>query len=79
MFGAILVLTLDLAEEGMGLVMAVSVGVYIFICACECIPRVQATRKTPNDTLIFLGCFILGAVPIGLVLLNHGHCEADGH
>jgi zinc transporter ZupT len=77
MFGAILILTLDLAEEGMGLIMAVSAGVYLFICASECIPRVQATRKTANDTLIFLVCFIMGAVPIGLVLLNHGHCEAE--
>ncbi len=75
MLGAILVLSLDLSDLGMGVLLAISGGVYLNIAATECTPRVS--RKTAKDTLIFLGCFILGAVPIGLVLLNHGHCEAE--
>ena len=74
--GAIVVMLLDLSETGTGALLAMSAGVYLFIAACECIPRVS--RKTTYDTLVFLACFALGAVPIGLVLLNHGHCDG-GH
>jgi zinc transporter ZupT len=76
--GAILVLSMDLSEIAQGTTLAIAAGVYIYIAACECIPRVQAVRQTARDTLVFLVSFVLGAVPIGLVLLNHKHCE-EGH
>jgi hypothetical protein len=62
-----------------GSLLSVSAGVYIYIAAStECIPRIQAVHKNATDTLTFLICFTIGAVPIGLVLLNHGHCEPKG-
>lgn len=78
MIGAIVVLAIDMSETAQGTTLAIAAGVYIYIAACECVPRLQAVRKGPKDTLVFLVAFILGAVPIGLVLLNHKHCEA-GH
>jgi zinc transporter ZupT len=77
MFGAILVVALELSDMVTGSLLSVSAGVYIYIAATECIPRIQAAHNSAADTLTFLICFILGAVPIGLVLLNHGHCEAE--
>jgi zinc transporter ZupT len=78
LFGAIMILALDLSEAVTGSLLSMSAGVYIYIAATECIPRIQAAHKDTNDTLMFLLCFIIGAVPIGLVLLNHGHCEPEG-
>jgi zinc transporter ZupT len=78
LIGALIILASDLSDQATGSILAISAGVYIYIAASECIPRIQAKRKTIKDTLIFVLCFATGAVPIGLVLLNHGHCEA-GH
>jgi zinc transporter ZupT len=77
MFGAVLIVALDLSEQLTGALLSVSAGVYIYIAAVECIPRIQAARKDARDTLLFLLCFTIGAIPIGLVLLNHGHCEPE--
>jgi zinc transporter ZupT len=77
MFGAVLIVALELSDVVTGALLSVSAGVYIYIAATECIPRIQAAQKNVNDTLLFLLCFIIGAVPIGLVLLNHGHCEPE--
>lgn len=81
LFGAVLILSMDLSEQATGIILAISAGVYVYISASECIPRIQANRRVTMDTLLFLFCFVLGAVPIGLVLLNHSHCDAheDGH
>lgn len=84
MMGVIIILSVDLDGPAIGTILAVSAGVYVYIAVAECVPRVQAVlRKANMDhshkvryTMIFFLCFVLGAVPIGLVLLNHGHCEA---
>jgi zinc transporter ZupT len=79
MIGALMVLAIDMTDTSKGIVLALSAGVYLHISASECVPRAQGQCKTSKDALVFLLCFILGAVPIGLVLLNHEHCEADAH
>ena len=84
MMGVIIILSVDLDGPAIGTILAVSAGVYVYIAVAECVPRVQSVlRKANTDhsqkvryTMIFFLCFVLGAVPIGLVLLNHQHCEA---
>jgi zinc transporter ZupT len=78
MIGALLIFVVEMPDSTIGAILTMSAGVYLYIAASECIPKIQALRETWRDTLIFVACFIVGAVPIGLVLLNHGHCEA-GH
>jgi zinc transporter ZupT len=78
MLGAVIIVALELSDMVTGSLLSVSAGVYIYIAATECIPRIQAAHKNATDTLTFLICFIIGATPIGLVLLNHGHCEPEG-
>ena len=77
MIGGLLVLAINLSDRAIGSILCISAGVYLYIATSECIPRILVARRRVSDTLVFLGCFILGAVPIGLVLLNHGHCEPD--
>jgi zinc transporter ZupT len=81
--GVVIILSIDLADPVIGIILSVSSGVYLYIAVGECIPRVQDVLRTPNvardeklrRTLTFFVFFVLGAVPIGLVLLSHGHCE----
>lgn len=75
LLGGIIVLSLDPSSESVGVILAVSAGVYIHLAAGECLPRVDELLSTGRDRLLSLACFIVGAAPIGLVLLNHGHCE----
>jgi zinc transporter ZupT len=83
MVGVVIILSVHLEDPAIGAILSVSAGVYTYIAAAECIPRVQAILHQSDIihsqkieyTLIFFVCFVLGAVPIGLVLLNHGHCE----
>jgi hypothetical protein len=49
--------------------------VYVYVAAAECLPRAKEAQTTTTDKFISLGCFVVGVIPIGLVLLNHGHCE----
>ena len=77
MLGGLIVLGFTLTDSAVGSILGISAGVYIYIAASECIPRIQASRRQRSDTLVFLVCFVSGAVPIGLVLLKHGHCEHE--
>jgi len=53
-------------------------GVFVHILATECIPKIQPQlHENVRHMLLFLFCFVLGAIPIGLVLINHGHCKAE--
>lgn len=75
--GVIIVFTANLSDQAIGAILSVSAGVYLYIAVGECLPRIQAVRKTKRDTFLFLLCFVIGAVPIGLVLLNHVDCEVS--
>ena len=77
--GALVILSFDLTEKAQGVTLAIAAGIYIYIAACECVPRIQAVRRGRKDTVLFLAFFVLGVVPIGLVLLNHSHCDGKDH
>lgn len=48
----------------------------MYIAASEIAPRLEKAIKHLKDRAVSILCFALGAVPIGLVLLTHGHCDA---
>ena len=74
-----MVLATSVSDLIVGVVLSVAAGVYLYIAACECLPRVSQVVETRGDRLVSIFTFIVGVVPIGLALLNHSHCEADGH
>jgi zinc transporter ZupT len=75
MLGVIVILAADVSPVATGSILAVSAGVYVFISAAECQPRVEKELHCFKDRMIAMFCFILGCIPIGLVLLKHKHCE----
>lgn len=77
LFGALLILSMDVNSNTTGCLLAIGAGVYLYIAASECLPRARAAQKNKQDKLVSLVSFVCGVVPIGLVLLNHGHCEAS--
>jgi len=80
MLGGIIVLAIpELSQTIIGVILALGGGVYIYIAIFECYVRAEKYQTTLSKKLGgFLG-FLLGAIPIGLVLLNHEHCGGHGH
>ena len=76
--GAIVVLASDIAKGDIGLILAFGGGVYIEIGATECLGRVLNARLPLRVRLATFLAFICGAAAIGLVLLDHDHCDASG-
>ncbi len=74
--GGLLVLAAEFSDMSIGVLLAIASGVYLNIAACECMPRVMDIVSTLRDRVLVLVMFLVGAVPIGLTLLNHTHCEA---
>lgn len=75
MLGGITILAVDLTAQSIGVVLCISAGVYVQIAASECIPRVDGAAKNWRHRVLSLVMFVVGAVPIGLTLINHQHCE----
>lgn len=75
--GGIVVLLVDVSNLTIGVILSMSAGVYSHIAATECMARVNAVVRTNSERLITIVAFIVGAVPIGLTLLAHSHCDGD--
>lgn len=73
--GVVLILQSNISPEGTGVLLALSAGVYLYLAAAECLDVHNAGNDRVQIACVVVGV-ILGAIPIGLVLLNHGHCEA---
>ena len=77
MIGAICVLSEDLNNGTIGVLLAFGGGVYIAIGATECLPRAAEAANTAKLRIMSLAAFFTGAIAIGLVLLDHEHCEGS--
>ena len=76
--GAIIFLLANPSDQATGVLLTIGAGVYVNIAATETIPRLDQISKTRMHRVwTLIGC-IVGTIPIGLVLLNHHHCEAEG-
>jgi hypothetical protein len=79
MIGGITVLAAPVSDMLIGIVLSLASGVYLYISCCECLPRVAEVVETRAQRVLSMAMFLLGVVPISLTLLNHQHCEAEGH
>ena len=79
--GTIIVLAVDVKTSTTGLLLAFGGGVYLQIGCVECMPKMCNHALSPARKLLCILAFTVGAVLIGLVLLDHKHCiaEGDGH
>ena len=76
--GAVIFLLANPSDQATGVMLTIGAGVYVNIAATETIPRLDQISKTRMHRVwTLIGC-IIGTIPIGLVLLNHQHCEAEG-
>ena len=75
LFGGIIFLASDPGSVATGVILAMGGGVYISAAACETVPRMQPAMKERADRAIMLFSIMLGAVPIGLILIDHAHCD----
>ena len=76
--GAIIFLLANPSDQATGVMLTIGAGVYVNIAATETIPRLDQISKTRMHRVwTLIGC-IVGTIPIGLVLLNHHHCDAEG-
>ncbi len=76
--GCAIVLSQDVEDFELGLILAFGSGSYIAIGATESLPRVVASAKSTVHRVAALLSFMLGAVVIGVVLMDHEHCEPGG-
>jgi UTP--glucose-1-phosphate uridylyltransferase len=80
MIGGIVFCASEPSNEAIGVMLAFGGGVYMYIGATECGSRMMHKHEgaTPKLAFACVGMFIFGAIVIGLVLLDHEHCEAGG-
>jgi zinc transporter ZupT len=76
--GGLIVLAFDMSNLTLGVLLALASGVYLNISASECLPRASAVSSTAQHRVLSLAMFLAGAIPIGLTLINHTHCDAHG-
>ncbi|KAL7472821.1 hypothetical protein ACHAXS_013194 [Conticribra weissflogii] len=74
MLGGVVVLAGDPSDSAIGIILAIAGGVYVNIAANETLPRIQKFTVNTKDKVTLIFSFIIGTVPIGLILLDHEHC-----
>jgi len=76
--GVLIINAAEVGNSATGLLLAFGGGVYIYIAAAECMPKVHSLNLPAKTHLACTFCFVIGAVLIGLILLDHEHCTAGG-
>ena len=74
LIGCLIVLSADLDNLAIGMILTFGGGIYIQIGLTECMARVYGMASSTKLKAIAILFFILGAIAIGLVLLDHVHC-----
>jgi zinc transporter ZupT len=78
--GVVTIFGLDeISSQTTGSLLAFSGGVYLQIGASECLPKALRLATTSMGKLVMMLSFFVGGLTIGLVLLDHKHCEVGGH
>jgi zinc transporter ZupT len=75
LLGGIVVLAADLSSTAVGVILCIGGGVYVHVAVADCLPTAREHEKGRKQKAYGILAFVSGAVPIGLVLLIHPHCE----
>jgi len=74
--GSLSIISFNLDELTIGVFLSITAGVYLQKSASECLPRVYSVVRDSRDRYFSLLFFILGAIPIGISLIENRHCDA---
>jgi len=74
LLGVIIVLSSEVSNGDIGLLLAFGGGVYLNIAFVECMPKLHSSKVSGLIRALGVFVFMLGAIAIGLVLLDHEHC-----
>ena len=74
LFGALVVLVLDLGNLAIGCIFAVGGGIFLHVAISEMLSTAEHHAHGARHVIYMLLAFVFGAVIIGLVLLMHEHC-----
>jgi len=80
--GGIIILATNVEDGWIGLLLAFGGGTYLHISATECMPKIYDADLSSRIRVACIFAFMVGAVLIGLVLLDHEHCvsgDGDAH
>jgi len=81
LLGTVIINASEMDDSAVGLLLAFGGGTYVYLAAVECMPKVHQMKVTLQGKLSCLLSFVVGAILIGLILLDHKHCvpeAADG-
>lgn len=78
MIGGIFILCVDTSDTVLGAILATGGGIYLQIGASEAMPHAARLCRSFSHHLLMLLWFAAGATAVGLVLLDHKHCEEGG-
>eukprot|EP00746_Dinoflagellata_sp_MGD_P140734 gnl/MRDRNA2_/MRDRNA2_73939_c0_seq2.p1 gnl/MRDRNA2_/MRDRNA2_73939_c0~~gnl/MRDRNA2_/MRDRNA2_73939_c0_seq2.p1 ORF type:complete len:434 (-),score=93.38 gnl/MRDRNA2_/MRDRNA2_73939_c0_seq2:294-1595(-) len=74
LLGVICILSADVADADIGLLLAFGGGIYLHIAFTECMPKLYDMKISLLVRAASTLMFMLGAMAIGFVLLDHEHC-----
>jgi zinc transporter ZupT len=74
LLGTVIVLSTEVGNGDIGLLLAFGGGTYLYIALVECMPKLGNVAVGAGVRSLGVLMFILGAIVIGLVLLDHEHC-----
>lgn len=75
MLGVVIIFAIDVSNEVVGILLGTSAGVYFYVAFTETAPRINTVLTTFGRRLTSFLFWVIGTIPIGLVLLNHQHCD----
>ena len=78
LIGATIILASDVSNAGIGLMLAFAGGVYLHVGAVDCMPALYNSKLRAPQRIAGAAAFLVGAVLIGLILLDHEHCAPEG-
>ena len=78
--GVIIIMSMsEMDGRAIGMILTFGGGIYIQIGLGECMASVYKLAQTIKLRCVSMLFFCIGAIAIGLVLLDHKHCETGGH
>jgi len=76
--GGLVINQTEINNGTLGLLLALGSGTYLQLGASVSLPAAVDSNSDTRHITAVVVAFISACVAIGLILLDHGHCEAEG-